>query len=110
MHENDPVPIGEPVEEALLRILRPDLLEQYQREKERHRDEQKAIETAKKRARQMIRRLFGPLRERKEEELEAEYLERVQGEDDRHARWMAELRETIRDHAQPEREGEEWAD
>jgi hypothetical protein len=101
--ENDPVPVGEPVEEALLRILRPDLLTQYQREKERHREEKRAIDTARKRARHMIRRLFGPLRERKEAELEAEYLERVQGEDDRHAKWMAELRETIRDHHEPDR-------
>ncbi len=99
MSEKGPQPIGQAVEEALLRIMRPDLLEQYQREKERHREELKAVETARKRARQLIRRLFGKLREQRQEDLEAEYLERVQGEADRHAAWMAELRETIRDYA-----------
>ena len=94
MPDDELRPIGESVEEALLRILRPDLLDQYRKEKERHREELRAIEQARKRARQMIRRLFGGLRERKETELEQEYLERVQGEDDRHARFMEELRET----------------
>ncbi len=46
----------------------------------------------------MIQRLFGPLKELREADLEAEHLERVQGEVDRHARWMDELRESIRDH------------
>jgi hypothetical protein len=96
--EDEPVHIGQPVEEALLHIMRPDLLTEYQNEKQRHREELTAIETARKRARQWLRRLFGPLRERKEQELEDEYVERVQGEDDRHARFMDELRETIRDH------------
>ena len=84
--------------------MRPDLLEQYRREKERHREELRAIEQARLRAMAMIRRLFGPLRERKEVELEDEYMERVQGEDDRHARFMEALRETIRDYARAERE------
>ena len=92
------VPIGESVVEALLRIMRPDLLEQYRQEKERHREELRAIEQALERAQQMIRRLFGGLRERKEAELKQEHTERVQGEADRHAKWMAELREAIRDH------------
>jgi len=35
---------------------------------------------------------------RRQEHLEAEHLERVQGEEDRHAAWLAELRETIREH------------
>ena len=38
----------------------------------------------------------------RQEELEAEYQERVQGEDDRHARFMEGLRETIRN----QREGQ----
>ncbi len=98
MPEDELHPVGESVEEALLRLLRPDLLDQYRKEKVRHREELRAIDQARKRARQMIRRLFGGLRERKEMELEQEHLERVQGEDDRHARFMEELRETIRDH------------
>jgi hypothetical protein len=96
--EDELHPIGESVDEALLRILRPDLLDQYREEKERHREELRAIERARRRALQMIRRLFGGLRERKQTELEQEYAERVQGEDDRHARFLAELRETIRGH------------
>jgi hypothetical protein len=100
----EPQPIAEPIEQALVKILRPDLLDGYLAEKERHREEMKAIETARKRARAWLKRLFGPVRARKEEELEAEHLERVQGEDDRHARFMEELRETIRDHVNPDRQ------
>jgi hypothetical protein len=80
--------------------------EQYKQENERHRDEKAAIELAHKRARNMIRRLFGNVREMKEAELEAEYLERVQCEADRHARFIQELRESIRDHANPDAPGE----
>lgn len=100
MPENEPpVPISQPVEEALLRILRPDLLAQYNGEKERHREELRQIEQACQRARAWIWQTFrGPLREQKREELEQEYVERVQGEEDRHANWLAELRATIRDH------------
>ncbi|MCI0461140.1 MAG: hypothetical protein L0Z62_29690, partial [Gemmataceae bacterium] len=98
MPENDPARLSQPIEEALVRIIRPDLLEQYQREKERHREELRAIELARKKARQMIRRFFGNLRERKADELEQEYTGRVQAEADRHAKWLAELRETIRDY------------
>lgn len=101
MDEQQPEPIGQTIEEALLTILRPDLLELYKQEKQRHREERKAIEQACKRARAMLKRLFGKLREEKETELEAEYLERLQGEDDRHARFLQELRETIRDHLTP---------
>ena len=96
--ENDPQHIAQPIEEALLRLMRPDLLQIYQQEKDRHREELQAIETARKRAQNMIRRLFGKLREQKEAELEQEYLERIQGESDRHDQFMRELRETIRDH------------
>jgi hypothetical protein len=98
MPEDEPHPIGESVEEALLHLLRPDLLDQYRAEKKRHREELRTIERARRRALQMIRRLFGGLRERKQTELEQEYAERVQGEDDRHARFLDELRETIRAH------------
>lgn len=106
MPDNDPLPLSQSIEEALLRIVRPDLLEQYRRENERHREELRAIESARKRARQMIRRLFGSLREQKTVELEQEYTERVQTEADRHAKWLAELRETIRDHWRTETGGE----
>src|SRR4051794_34972559 len=91
-------PVSEAIDQALLKILRPDLLEQYQKEKLRHREELRAIDVAMKRARQLLKRLFGPVRERKEAELEAEYLERTQGEVDRHTAWLAELKETVRDH------------
>jgi hypothetical protein len=106
MPENDPVRLSQSIEDALVRIIRPDLLEQYQQEKERHREELRAIELARKRAWQMIRRFFGNLRERKADELEQEYTERVQAEADRHAKWLAELRETIRDHWGAEAGGE----
>lgn len=98
MPDNDPLPLCQSIEEALLRIVRPDLLEQYRRENERHREELRAIESARKRARQMIRRFFGSLREQKADELEQEYTERVQAEVDRHAKWLTALGETIRDH------------
>src|ERR1051326_952543 len=94
--EEDPIPISEPIEEALVKILRPDLLASYQREKTRHREEMRAIEQARKRARHILRRFFGKLRVQKELELEDEYVEHVQEEDDRFARFMTELRETIR--------------
>jgi hypothetical protein len=100
--END----SQPIEAALLKIMRPDLLEQYSKEKERHRQELKDIEQAMKRARQLLKRLFGKLKEQKETELEAEHLERVQGEVDRHARFMLELKETIKDEADPKRHDE----
>ncbi|MHB1422852.1 MAG: hypothetical protein ACYC3I_06600 [Gemmataceae bacterium] len=106
MPDNDPVLLSQSIEEALVRIVRPDLLEQYRREKERHREELRAIESARKRARQMIRRFFGSLREQKAAELEQEYTERVQAEADRHAKWLAGLRETIRDHWRAEPGGE----
>jgi hypothetical protein len=95
---DEPVPISEVLPEAILRIMRPDLLEAYQEEKERHREELKDIERAMKRARQMLKRLFGKLRVQREGELEAEYLERTQEESDRHDRFLLELKETIRDH------------
>lgn len=98
MSENDPTRLSQSIEEALVRILRPDLLEQYRQEKKRHRQELQAIELARRKARQMIRRFFGSLREQKADELEQEYTERVQAEVDRHAKWLTELRETIRDH------------
>jgi hypothetical protein len=98
MPDNDSVLLCQSIEEALVRIVRPELLEQYRQEKERHREELGAIERARTRARQMIRRFFGSLREQKTAELEREYTERVQAEVDRHAKWLAELRETIRDH------------
>src|ERR1051325_160731 len=96
--EDDTPPVSEAIEEALVKIIRPDLLDLYIKEKARHREELKAIEAARKRARQMIKRLFGKLRQQKEQELELEYLERVQGEADRHSRFLDELRETIRDY------------
>jgi len=102
-NESQPEPISESLEEALLNILRPDLVEQYKAEKERHKNEKVAIEQALKRARQWLKRLFGPVLEQRTAELEAEHLERVQGEEDRHAAWLAELRETIRDHLHPDR-------
>jgi hypothetical protein len=98
MSDNDPVLLSQSIEEALVRIVRPDLLEQYRREKERHREELRAIELALKRAKRMLRHFFGSLREQKADQLEQEYTERVQAEVDRHAKWLAELRETIRDH------------
>jgi hypothetical protein len=98
MPENDPARLSQSIDEALVQIIRPDLLEQYQREKERHRQELRATELARKKARQMIRRFFGNLREQKAGELEQEYTERMQAEADRHAKWLDELRETIRDH------------
>ena len=107
MPENEPTPISEPVEALLVRYVRPDLLEGYTREKQRHREELAAIEQARRRARQWLKRLFSPLRERKEQELEEVYLERVQGEADRHDRYMAELRETLRDHKKAETGEEE---
>ncbi len=106
MSDNDPVLLSHSIEEALVRIVRPELLEQYRREKERHREELRAIEQARKRARQLIRRFFGSLREQKTAELEQEYTERLKTEVDRHAKWLAELRETIRDHERVETGGE----
>jgi hypothetical protein len=100
---SEPVPLSEPLQEAMLRIMRPDLLEAYQTEQIRHREELQAIETAMKRARQSIKRLFGKVRMKSETELEAEHLERTQGEIDRHADILHELRESIRDHVKPDR-------
>src|SRR4051812_21677375 len=110
MPEEDPVPISEPIEEALLRLVQPSLLEQYQAEKDRHREELRSIEVARKRARAWLKRLFGPVLQRREAELEAEYLERTQGEADRHAHFLAELRETIRDYARKEAPGSSMSD
>jgi len=99
MPEEGPVPIGEPIEQALLRLLRPDLLQLFRDERERHKQEKQQIETARKRAQALLWRCFrSPLREKKEAELERKYVERVQGEVDRHNRFLQELRETIRDH------------
>ena len=44
VNEDLPAPIGQSVEEALLKIMRPDLLTTYQQEKGRHREEKKAID------------------------------------------------------------------
>lgn len=104
--DEGPQPIREAVPEALLRIIRPDMLEMYTKEKQRHREELEAIETARKRGKSMIRRLFGKLREQKERDLEDEYMERVQGEDDRHDRFLQELRMMIRDCCSDEDQAE----
>lgn len=80
--------------------MRPELLDAYRKEKERHREEKAEIERMLKRARQLLKRFFGKLRAQKEDELEREYLDRTQQEGDRHSRFMQELREIIRDHRQ----------
>lgn len=67
--ENQPGPISEPMEEALLRNIRPDFLEQSKAKKERHRKEKKAIERAMRRAKQSLKRLFGQVLERSKAEL-----------------------------------------
>src|SRR5262249_34552209 len=105
MSSEEPHPTGELIEAALLRIMRPDLLEQYQKEKERHREEKETIERLRQVARSNLWRWFrkGPIRERKRRELEQEYVERLHDEDDRHARFLEELREMIRDHWDAER-------
>jgi hypothetical protein len=101
---DDPQPIAEPIEEALLRILRPDLLTSYRQERDRHNQEKQAIEDAMRRARNLLWQCFQePIREQKEEELQAEYLERVPSEDDRHDRALTEIREVIRDYLDEDR-------
>lgn len=105
--DEGPQPISEAIPEAMLRIMRPDLLTLYQAEKKRHREEIEVIEAAMTRAQRSLRRLFGPLKERRETDLEADYLERKQGEADRHDRFMQELREMIHDHRNPDRAGKD---
>lgn len=103
--DDEPQPIGEAIEPAILKMQRPDLLDSYLKEKERHREELKAIEEARKKTRAWIWQCFRrPLREQKCAELEAKHLERVRGEEDRHARFMNELRKSIRDHLDSKRE------
>lgn len=104
MSLEEPQPIGPAIDEALLNLLPPDLLEQYKAEKARHSEEMKEIAKALRKAQRFIRdRFYGALQGKKMEELDIEYTERTQGEMDRHARFLAELKETILDHLHPDR-------
>ena len=58
-----------------------------------------SIENLRRKARRWLWHCFRPpLRDQKAAELEQEYVERMQGEDDKHARFMEELRAMILDH------------
>ncbi len=94
-----PEPIGEPIDEAMLLLMRPDLLEQYRSEKLRHRQAKREIERARQRTHNWIWKCFcSPLKEQKYAEVEAENLERLRQEDGRYARFLEELRDEIRTH------------
>src|SRR3954447_19493166 len=100
--EDDPTPSGEPIEEDLVKILPPDLLPSFLEEKARHREELKSIERTVKMARARVKKWFyGPVLEKKQEEVEVEYQQRRQAEMDQHTAWLAELKETIQGHVTP---------
>lgn len=99
MADPESTPDGVPVEEALLRMMGPDLLRTYREESDRHREAKRNIEQIRKRSRATIRRFFRPpLREEKEARLEEEHRERVEEEANQHARFLRELREAILRH------------
>jgi hypothetical protein len=94
---DEPEPIGQSVEEAFVKLIRPELLDAYRNEKDRHRKALKAIEDTRKRTRAWIWRCFrSPIREKKYEALETEHAERLRAEEERHANFIADLKEKIR--------------
>lgn len=88
--------IAEPIEEATIRLIRPDLLPSYSEEKKRHKEAKRTIDRAAQLARGRLRRLFGPVRERIAGEIEERHDQQQRKEDERHRQFLDGIRALIR--------------
>ena len=68
-----------------------DHLAAYEREKARHKDALKSIERLHKLGLSRLKRLYGPVKERIEADVERQHAERLQEEEERHRRNVAAL-------------------
>ena len=74
----------------------PEHLAAYHREKMRHKEAMKNIDRIHKLARSRLKRLYGPVKERIEADIERQYAERTQEEEDRHKKNVAAMGKNIR--------------
>jgi hypothetical protein len=74
----------------------PEHLAAYHREKERYKEALKNIERIHKLARSRLKRLYGPVKERIEADIERQYEERAREEEERHRTSIAALGKDIR--------------
>ena len=88
----EPIPIGEIVDEAVLHLMG-EHLAAYHREKERHREALKNIERIHKLARSRLKRLYGPVKERIEADIEPQVRGADAGGRNRHQKNVAAIGE-----------------